>query len=108
MVRKFNRTIALAGAIFLGSLAWSTYAGAAEPGRALPESGRIDMINPDRTSIVINDRLFLLSPYVHVWTSEGRETSLDRLKTGTTINFSRVNQGQPGRDVITEIQVTAE
>jgi hypothetical protein len=108
MVRKFNRTTALAGAIFLGSLAWSTYVGAAEPNRQLPETGRIDMISPDRTSMVIDDRLFQLSPYVHVWTSKGTETSLNGLKAGTTINFNRVNQGQPGRDVITEIQVTAE
>lgn len=106
MARKFNWTSTLAEAVFLGSLAWSTYVGAADVDRQLPESGRIDRISQNRTSVVIDDRLFQVSPYVHVWTSNGAATSIHNLKAGTTISFDGVRQGESGRYVITEIQLT--
>lgn len=105
MARKFSWTNTLTRAAFLGSLAWSTYAGAAGTDHQLPEHGRIDQISQDRTSVVINDSLFQVSPYVHVWKANGAATSMYNLKTGTNISFDGVRQGEPRRYVITEIQL---
>lgn len=105
MARKFSWST-FAAAVFLGNLACATCVGAAGTDRQLPESGRIDRISQDRTTVVIDDRAFQLSPFVHVRTANGAATSISRLKAGMTIEFDGARQEQTGHYKITEIQLT--
>lgn len=77
----------------------------APPSRAIgrfAENGKIDRVDIKEGIIVVDDRLYKLSPYIRVYTPTGSTGTLDMLKKAIKIGFNVSGLQAPDSRVITE------